>query len=709
VFHIVNEITREPCENPVEKVLRLGVVVGLANHTLLIARDGTERIIADSGAPIRPPDGRVLGVVLVFRDVTEKHQAEHAVRRERDRAQQYLDIASVILVAIGADQRVTLINKKGCETLEFSAEEIVGQNWFDLMVPQQDRERTRAAFVQLIQGEVEPAEYFENAVITRSGTERVIAWHNTLIRDESGRTIGTLSSGEDITERHRVEAALRESESVLRSFFDSPGMQRGIIEVVDGDILHISDNAGSAAFFNRSTESMRGKFESEMGVPDDVTRAWIDRCEESRRTNQPVTFEYWHQAGNETRSLLPTVSCIGTGPTGAPRFAYVVIDVTERKRAEEALRRSEALLKATLESTADGILAVNEAGAVVHRNARFAELWRIPREILDTGDDNQLLMFVLDQLEDPEAFLSKVRTLYQTTLEDFDELRFKDGRIFERFSCPLVREDRISGRVWSFRDITEQRRAEEEIRTLNEELQRGLLELRDTQDQLVKKERLAVLGQLAGGVGHELRNPLGVIKNAAFFLNMSLDDPAPQVKETLGILDAEVEAAEKIIASLLDYARPKPPISGVLHINEVIRAALSRLALPPNVELLVQLDEHLPPIRGDSGQLLQVFANLLANALQAMPGGGRLTIVTSRMSGPDRIAVSVADTGVGVARENLAKLFQPLFTTKITGIGLGLAITRSIVEAHRGAIDVQSEAGRGSTFIVTLPVVKGDI
>ena len=139
-----------------------------------------------------------------------------------------------------------------------------------------------------------------------------------------------------------------------------------------------------------------------------------------------------------------------------------------RKQAEEELRESKEVLRATIESTTDGILVVNDKGKVVCTNKRFAQLWRIPEELIRGKKDKKLLAFVLDQLEEPEAFLSKVQALYKTSDEDFDVLVFKDGRVFERFSSPLIRDDQIAGRVWTFRDITDRKRAEEALRE-NEE------------------------------------------------------------------------------------------------------------------------------------------------------------------------------------------------------------------------------------------------
>jgi PAS domain S-box-containing protein len=139
-----------------------------------------------------------------------------------------------------------------------------------------------------------------------------------------------------------------------------------------------------------------------------------------------------------------------------------------RKQAEEELRESKELLRATIESTADGILVVNEKGQVICTNERFVQLWRIPEELIKKREDKKLLDFVLDQLKEPKAFLSKVQALYKTSDEDFDVLDFKDGRVFERFSSPLIRHGQIEGRVWSFRDITDRKRAEEALRESEE-------------------------------------------------------------------------------------------------------------------------------------------------------------------------------------------------------------------------------------------------
>jgi len=259
------------------------------------------------------------------------------------------------------------------------------------------------------------------------------------------------------------------------------------------------------------------------------------------------------------------------------------------------------------------------------------------------------------------------------------------------------------------REITERKRAEEALEEyslrLEEMVTARTQELRDARDELIRKEKLATLGRIAGSVSHELRNPLGAIKNAAYFLNMALEAPDQDVKETLEILEKEVAASDRIIGSLLDFARSKPPVRLTVNINDALQDALSSTTMPKSVLSMTQLEEELPSVMADPDQLGQVFANLVSNAIQSMPEGGDL-VIKSEAPDPEWVAVSVTDTGVGIPEENIEKIFEPLFTTKARGIGLGLALARTLVEGHGGAIEVHSEVGKGSTFTVNLPVAK---
>jgi len=225
--------------------------------------------------------------------------------------------------------------------------------------------------------------------------------------------------------------------------------------------------------------------------------------------------------------------------------------------------------------------------------------------------------------------------------------------------------------------------------------------LKEAQEELVKKERLAVLGQLAGGVGHELRNPLGVIKNSIYYLTLRLQDAEEKVKRHLSIMEREIRTANKITTDLLDFARSKEPSRMSTDLNKLVEEVFVQYPVEPQIELWTELDPHLPSVTIDKEQIQQVFLNLIVNAVQAMPQGGQLAVKTSVQRG--FVVVSFTDTGSGIPGENLEKIFQPLFTTKAKGIGLGLAVSKSLVEANNGEITVESQRGRGTTFHVKFP------
>lgn len=246
----------------------------------------------------------------------------------------------------------------------------------------------------------------------------------------------------------------------------------------------------------------------------------------------------------------------------------------------------------------------------------------------------------------------------------------------------------------------------DDVRASNTQLNQTLTELRETQEQLVQAERLAAMGRLAASVAHELRNPLMVMRNAVYLLDRIVSegkaaDSTQTLARYLGKIDREIDRQSKIINDLLFFSRNRPRQLGDVDLNGILSDTLQRVAVPESVGVCCDLDETLPIIRADADQLQQVFVNLVTNAVQAMPDGGTLSVST-RQDGDDVVA-RVADTGVGISEENMARLFQPFFTTKDKGIGLGLSVTRGLVEGHRGTIDVESQVGAGTTFTVHLP------
>jgi signal transduction histidine kinase len=256
------------------------------------------------------------------------------------------------------------------------------------------------------------------------------------------------------------------------------------------------------------------------------------------------------------------------------------------------------------------------------------------------------------------------------------------------------------------RDIAERRRAEEELRKYREHLEELVAErthaLEQAQEVLLRKERLAAVGQLAGSIAHEIRNPLGIIRNAIYFLETAARDQlADKPARYLTIIRQEVERTEQIVSSLLDYARARAPNRARCALADIVAAALDRAAPPPGVVVESSLPPDLPRVIVDSAQLVQSLLNLVTNAVQAMDQQGRLHI-RARVA-PEGVELSIADSGPGISAADLPRVFEPLFSTRSLGTGLGLAITRAFVEANGGHINVRSEPGQGAEFTLVLP------
>jgi PAS domain S-box-containing protein len=241
--------------------------------------------------------------------------------------------------------------------------------------------------------------------------------------------------------------------------------------------------------------------------------------------------------------------------------------------------------------------------------------------------------------------------------------------------------------------------------TETRQMQEALLErtraLEAAQQQIARAERLAFLGKLAGGMSHELRNPLGVIKNAVYYLRTLAPPDDERVRKHLAIIEREVGTATKIVADLLDFARTAPPTRALTDVNGLVRDTLARAEVPPEVRVALQLAPAPPRARVDGAQVLLILGNLIRNALQAMLEGGTLSAETAAEG--DEVTIAIADTGVGIAPEHLEQVFEPLFATRSRGIGLGLAVSQTLAEANGGRITVQSARGEGSRFTVRFP------
>ena len=386
--------------------------------------------------------------------------------------------------------------------------------------------------------------------------------------------------------------------------------------------------------------------------------------------------------------------------------------ITEFKKIKDALKGNETLLKATLESTADGILVVDKAGKTIAKNNRFGEIWGIPEDILKTKDDDKLLNFVLSKLKEPIKFLSKVKKLYETDQQDFDNIDFNDGRVFERYSEPLIVDHNVEGRVWSFRDVTERNKAQEEQERLQSKLQQA--------------EKMEAIGTLAGGVAHDLNNVLQSVVCYPDLILMNLADDSPIRDSVITIQQSGMKAAA-IVQDLLTLARRGVSVSEIVNFNDIISEYFSSpefetlKSFHPRVQIDSQFDSELLNIMGSPVHLSKTLMNLVSNAAEAVLDRGKVFIGTENIyldypiNGYDDIEIGdyvvleVTDTGAGISPEEIKKIFDPFFTKKVmgrSGTGLGMSVVWGTVKDHKGYINVESKLEEGSTFKLYFPVTR---
>jgi len=376
-------------------------------------------------------------------------------------------------------------------------------------------------------------------------------------------------------------------------------------------------------------------------------------------------------------------------------------EIVERKKAEDELREALSLLGATLESTADGIIVLDRGGKTRIYNSKFREMWNIPESVLTSDSDENAIEFVSGQLKDPAGYLEEIKQLHDNPdRQSFDVLTLRDGRIFERYSQPQRIGKLTVGRVWSFRDITEQRRAEDA--------------LRKSEQMLLQAHKMEAIGRLAAGVGHEINNPLAIINEKAGLMNdlLSLSDDLVQNRDTFlhlvkGIFD-NVDRCRKITHRLLGFSKKTDAAYKPMDLNVAVKEALEfadREIVHKSIVLKLDMGDALPEIVADKTQLQQVLLNIINNAIDAVERKGVISVSTARKDA-NTLQVSIRDNGSGIHDETLKHIFEPFFTTKSRekGTGLGLSISYGIIQKLGGTIHVSSDVNVGTTFVVEIPL-----
>ena len=377
-----------------------------------------------------------------------------------------------------------------------------------------------------------------------------------------------------------------------------------------------------------------------------------------------------------------------------------------RRNAEADLLQTEKKFRIIFDNSDIGIVLLDKEGFSIVGNSALLRMLGYTEEELCGKKFTEFT-----HPDDVETDLKFYADLINAEINSYNiEKRFinKSGEII--WGNLYVTLDRENGGpptavIGMLEDITERKDSEKKLREYSDRLEdmveERTVELFEAQEQLVRKERLAVIGEMAGGISHELRNPLASISNAAYYLKMVLKDYDENIIKYIDIISKEVTSSEKIISSLLDYTRIQATNQEKCDIKNLVQEVLISCDIKPEIKVTEHISDNIPAIFVDRDQIKQVMVNLVVNAVQAMPDGGDLEI--SAVLNESRVFISVKDNGIGIKKSNMKRLFEPLFSTKSKGIGLGLALSQKITGANGGVISVESEEGVGTTFTVTLP------
>ena len=403
-----------------------------------------------------------------------------------------------------------------------------------------------------------------------------------------------------------------------------------------------------------------------------------------------------------------TVSYVEDG-VHPPYLVVISEDVTERRRRVSQLTESVSLLEATIESTTDGILVVGLDGRITRFNQRFVSMWQIPEAVMESMRDKQVLNFAIEQVEDPDLFLSRIGDLYrEIESEGFDVIRFKDGRVFERLSKPQFVEGKARGRVWSFRDVTAARRVETEQTKL--------------QVKVREAQKMEALGTFASGIAHDFNNILSsILTNTEVVMTLTHD--TKDIRECLEDIVLSCERSGDLIERILAFTRKEDTQSECLALEDIVSDAekLIRPALTAAIELEMKVEQNLPLVLGNATQFHQILLNLSSNAAAAIQGQGQISIdVKSVESSEARkvgkktlapgiyVLIRVSDDGVGMDEAAVQRAFDPFYTTKVRGgaSGLGLTVVQGIVSEYQGGIEIHSEPGKGTRVDLYVPATR---
>jgi PAS domain S-box-containing protein len=709
VAKLHSEEQMDEFEKGIEQIKTEGSWIGEIGH---VRKDGTPFPTHMSVTLLRDEEGKLLGIAAVCRDITERKKTEEELEARKKKLENYIE--SMVDGVVLSDLKGTTvdINRACLKLLGYKRKtDVVGRPGFIRTIPKKDMPKIGTLLEEIIKkGYVRDREI---TVLARDKREIPILFSATLIKDPEGKPTSIFTILKDITERNKAEKRLQESEEKLRVMF---GSITDAVIVTDLTGTVVEANAGAAHLVGCSNkEELIGRNAFEFVSPNDRALAMnaTKKTLEEGLIQERAEYTILTVDGREidTDSSAAVLYDSSGNPTG---IINVVRDITDRKRAEEKLKESEEKFRTFMETATDLMNITDKDGNLTDVNESMTRVLGYSRE--------ELIGMNIAQILAKEALENDFKPPIERLIKDGEfaldtTFATKDGKkVYGRLTTVAFHDSRgrYAGHRAVFHDLTERKQAEEELREKNEQLkaQREELVRKATELELVSQ----VKSEFLASMSHELRTPLSAVIG---FSELMLDGVPGEINdEQRGCLNDILDSGRRLLSLINDILDLSKVEAGKIELKpqnldiaaivsdavQIIKPVLNK----NRQEIEVSVTQGLPKVRGDKNRLEQILLNLLSNASKFTDRGSRMRIHVGRKG--DYCQVAVIDTGIGIKKEDQEHVFEAfvqgetLSDRKKEGTGLGLTLTKQFVEAIGGRIWMESEYGKGSTFIFTIPL-----
>ena len=702
IFPIINASTRESIENPVEKVLATGETVYLSNHTTLISKEGTEYQIADSAAPIRDANDAILGMVLVFNDVTEQYELRQAAHQAQQQVQKAFNDMQTMVALLDCEFHIKFVNNTPLKICGLESSDVLGKKlwasaWFDYDLGV--KSTIEADCLKGLSGQTTRRDI-------QIMTDKGLIWIEFglhPIADKSGKVVQLVAEGVDVSERKHLETEMRASMQHLHLYREQTPL--AAIEW-NTECQVVNWNKAAEAMFGYSLNEVKGRGFADMMLPESavtsVEKTWQDLMAQTGgtlSTNENITKEgqtilcEWHNNPlvDESGKVIGAVS--------------LVRDITGEHASQQALVKNEQEQREILDTLSDGVITISDTGVIQTFNRAAVDLFGLSSaeaigqnvSVLmpepDKGrHDGYLERYIQSGRKRPLGGSREVVGLHK------NKTTFTMRLTVAELPLSADGKHRFTG---SCQDLTE---------------------IKAQQAQIQRAQKMDALGKLVGGIAHDYNNMLGVILGYTSLMEMKFSDVDGLQKYIVNISQAG-ERARQLTKRMLAFSKQESTQAQAVDVNSLVneQEELMTKSLTAMVKINYQLCDTPGLIWVDNSELEDTLLNLVINAKHAMPDGGRLTLTTRAvhlssieagnigLTENDYITLSVTDSGCGIDEEIIDAIFDPFFSTKgVDGTGLGLSQVYGFVERSGGTIKVYSQKGVGTEFTLYFPRYQGE-